>query len=251
MNKRLIVAVILLFGLILILPFAHDRGLQKEEGMRNPNYLNNYTNTGYFKIDPETILTSLDNGNTDVFTPLPEDPRSLESSTNVSFSWKQADILKIVGALGHMAWDDPMDLNIWKVYDFYLQATCRNNPDGFDFADITYFKTIKKVYATRHIEIDPYGSLVRWGSGATYSQPILSKWNSFDLAKTVITAEEALRISEEHGGKEARQQINNQCLIYISPSNDNDEWFVRYISTDFSVLINPYTGEYKISSTSK
>lgn len=255
MNKRLIAGAIILLGLILISPFVYDHNLNKDEGNRIPGYLSSYPDIGYFKIDPHTILESLGRAETNIFMPLLEDPSSVESLTNVSFFWTQADFLKIVSALGILIWDDPMKLRDWSIYDYYFERSCHDGPDGFDYGDITYFKTIvvngKKVYTTRHIEIDPYFSMVRWGSGATYPQPILHKWNGFNLAEANITAEGALRISEEHGGEEARLKVNNQCLIIISPSKNNDKWFVNYVSTDFSTLIDPYTGEYEIFSTSQ
>ena len=256
MNKRLIVGTMILLGIIVVIPFAYDYYLDKDVGNRMPNYLSSYPDVGNYKIDPATILVSLDEGNADVFTRLQEDPSSVESLTNISFSWTQADVLKIVKALGKLVWGDQMDLEHWSVYDFYLQKDCENNPNGFDSAIITYFKAVEvngmKVYTTRYIEIDPYYSMVRWGSGATYPQPILHKWKRFDLAISIITAEDALQISEEHGGKEARQKVNNKCLIQISPSKDNDNWFVYYISpADFSMQIDLITGKYKILSGNK
>lgn len=254
MNKRLIAVTIIFLGLILITPFVYDHNLDKNEGNRIPSYLSSYPDVGYFKIKPETILVSLDEGNSDVFTPLVEDPRLVESLINVSFSWTQSNILKIVKTLGQLVWSDTMDLDHWSVYDLYLRKSCEDNPKGFDFASITYFRVVdvngKKVYVTRHIEIDPYYSMVRWGSGATYSQPILHKWKGFDLAGSAITAENALRISEEHGGKEARLKVNNKCLIQVSPSKNNDKWAVYYIPpADFFMQVDLYTGEYKTEVT--
>lgn len=252
MKKRLIAGMIIFLGLLLIALVVYDHNLDKNEGNRIPSYLNSQPDIGYFKINPEEIIGSLAEGKTDVFTPL-EDPSSVESLTNISFSWTQADMLEIVKALGQLVWNDKMDLTDWSVYDLYLRKSCSDDPNGFDFASITYFKTIdvkgRKAYTTRHIEIDPYGSMIRWGSGATYPRPILRKWKGIDLAGSAITAENALRISEEHGGEKARLKVNNQCLIIISPSKNNDKWFVKYVSTDFSTLIDPYTGEYKVFST--
>lgn len=251
MKKRLIAGMTILLGLILIAPFVYDYDLDKHVGNRIPSYLSSYPDVGYFKIDSEAVLISLNEGNTDVFTPLEEDPRLVESLTNVSFSWTQADILEIVTVLGQSVWNDTMDLTFWNVYDLYLRKSCGDDPNGFDFASITYFKTIdvngRKVYTTRHIEIDPYYSMVRWGSGATYPQPILHKWKGVDLAGSAVTAEDALRISEENGGMEARRKVNNKCLIQISPSKNSDIWTVYYIPpADFFMQVDLYTGEYKL-----
>lgn len=250
MKKRLIAGTIIFLGLILIAPIVYDRSLDKNEGDRIPSYLNSHPDIGYFKINPETILISLADGKTDVFTPLDGDPGSVESLTNISFSWTQADILEIITALGQSVWNDKMDLTDWSVYDLYLRKSCSDDPNGFDFASITYFKAIdvngRKVYTTRHIEIDPYGSMIRWGSGATYPRPILHKWKGINLAGFTITAEDALRILDEHVGKEARQQVSNKCLIFITTSPDNEKWYVNYISTGFAAYVDPFTGEYEV-----
>ena len=251
MKKRLIAGMTILLGLILIAPFVYDYDLDKHVGNRIPSYLSSYPDVGYFKIDSEAILISLNEGNTDVFTPLEEDPRLVESLTNVSFSWTQADILEIVKTLSQLVWRDTMDLEHWSVYDFYLRKSCEDDLNGFDFARITYFKVDemngKKAYTTRHIEIDPYYSMVRWGSGAIYPQPILHRWKGFDLPRSTITAEEALRISEENGGMEARRKVNNKCLIQISPSKNSDKWTVYYIPpADFFMQVDLHTGEYRL-----
>jgi hypothetical protein len=261
MNKRLLGGATLLFAstclfcLIFIIILAYDLNLSHEESMKNPSYLSSYSDSGYFKINPKTILASLDQGNVSVFMQLLEDPNSIEPLTNVSFSWAQGDFFKIAGTLGQFVWKDPMNMEDWSVKDVAFRTDCQDNLNGFDLASITYFTPIdvkgKRAYTTRYIEIDPYYSMVRWGSEATYPQPILLKWRSFNLATSTITAEEALRISENHGGKEARLQFNNKCVIYVSSSKDNDKWHVDYISTNFATYVDPYTGEYKILSTSQ
>ncbi len=255
MNKRLTIGIIILLGLIAVIPLAYNHHLDQDVDSRKPNGLSSYPDVDYFKIDPKTILVSLDEGNADVFTPLQEDPDSVESLTNISFSWTQADILKIVAALGQVVWDDPMDLRHWSVYDVYFRKDCGNNPDGFDAASITDFKEVDvngaRVYATRYVEINPYYSMVISASGATYSQPILYKRKGVDLAGATITADDALRISEEHGGKEARQKVDNKCLIMVNPTKIYDRWNIYYIPpADFFMQVDFYTGHrYKPQTT--
>lgn len=250
MNKRIMLVVLIIIGLIVIASLAYDRKLDRNVGERIPGYLSSYPEIGYFKINPYTILEELERGKNNVFTPLLEDPNSVASLTDTTFLWTQADFLRIASELGIVVWDDPMEFNDWSIYDFIFQGGCLDNPTGFGSGSITYFKSTsvngKKVYVTRLVEIQPYYSMVRWGSGATYPQPILHKWSGFNLAKTKITIGEALQISEEHGGIEARRQINNQCLIVVSAFRNTDKWSVEYISTPFSLLIDPYSGKYEI-----
>jgi hypothetical protein len=124
---------------------------------------------------------------------------------------------------------------------------------GFDYGEITYFKTYnvnwRRGYTTRHIEIDPYFGIVRWGSDESYPQPILFyKWNDIDLLASTITAEEAIKIANINGGEIARLKEENNCYINLrtpaSFRSNNDNWSIDIISNQliFKVYIDPYTG---------
>jgi hypothetical protein len=185
MNKRqLLIYGVLISLLVLILIglfLKNDNDLYKQEGLNRPNNMGSYLDTGYFKIDPRTILASLENGDTDVFTSLPEEEAlDLEEIPNLSIHWTQAGFLKIASAAGQLAWGDPMDMDDWGVYTILLNGSC-SEPTGLDFASIAYFQTEEDHYSTRLIEIQPYFGWVRWGDVRTYPQPILRKWKSVNL----------------------------------------------------------------------
>lgn len=188
------------------------------------------------------------------FFPLLEDPNLIESLTDLSFSWTQLDFLNIASALGQMIWDDPMSLRNWQVYSLTFEKTCQNDFSGYHFGSISYFKEVdtneKEIYTARLIEIYPSFSWVRWGNQANYSEPILSKWKNVNLIEAKITAEDALQIAEENGGREARIKVENKCLIYVNSQSDN-KWEVDYIGADFHMLIDFYTGEYEMLNTNK
>lgn len=258
MNKRLIVGSVLL-TLIVIIILSYDNYLHEQEDLRLPSRLSSYPEMGYYQINPETILGSLDRGHTDVFMPLLEDPALIEALTNVSISWTQSDFLEIASALGQLVWGDPMDLKNWSIYYLFFERTCQDNPVGFNFASITYYKEIeangRRMYTTRLIEIHPVYTWVRWGSGATYPRPILRRWNSIDLAEDKVTADNALRIAEENGGKEVRLQVENKCAMLLSsPQNDdNQNWYLSYLIAPNRIdyVIDLDTGNYEILSTTR
>lgn len=66
-----------------------------------------------------------------------------------------------------------------------------------------------------------------------------------DLNKIYISADEVLGIAEENGGKAARQNVNNNCELYLL---FNKNWEVVYASEAnglslLEIVINPYTGK--------
>ena len=83
---------------------------------------------GYYTIDPEAILTSLDRVETQVFTPeisSPENP-----IFEKYFSWRQSDYTKITAALHQFVWGE--GLNDWKLYNMYFGTPCHDNLGGFE-----------------------------------------------------------------------------------------------------------------------
>jgi hypothetical protein len=256
MNKRLIRLIggtIFLLIMIFIMIVVYDRHLHKQEDLRLPSRISSYSDAGYYKIDPETILTSLGDGDEDVFMPLLVDPQNItEDVTDITISWTETDFLKIADALGHFVWDTTMGPKEWKVYYIAFRGSC-NDSIGFNFAKITYFKTGGRTYVTRLIEIDPYLGLVRWGNGETYPKPILQKWNSVDLFGAKFTADDALRITS-NDAKE-RFQLTDNCGVLMSTpqNNDNENWYVRFIGTpDFvTYIVNLDTGHFSFQKANQ
>jgi hypothetical protein len=253
MNKRILIGLILflfVLGLLVIWVFAYDHKLHERQELMNPNHFSSYSNKGIYQFDPESILTSLDRGKTDVFTPLLEDLDLVEEPTDVPISWKQADFLKIASALGQSVWEDPMDLEDWNVYSVSFSGDCENDM-GFNLSSITYFKMVEKnYYTTRFINVIAYLGVVKWGSDATYSRPIIDRWDSVDLAGSNISADDAQQIAEDNGGKEFRSQVDNICSFRVgSPYfNKNGKWRLSY-GSDFNMYIDFYTGEYELLNT--
>lgn len=256
MNKflvRMVGGLIILLAIIFFGIIAYDNRLHKLEDLRPPSRISSYWDIGYFKIDPETILVSLENGNTNVFTPLPEDVAlDLEELSNLSIYWSQTDFLNIASAMGRIVWDDPMSLNDWGVYSIHFDGSCGDNV-GLDFARITYFQTTRKMYATRLIEIFPHLGWARWGSGEIYPKPVLRKWGNVDLLESKISAEEAIRIANDD--VKASFQINNdRCGVMMSSYHAFNNWDLTFLlgTPEFvSYGVDRYTGEYTIQKPNK
>lgn len=253
MNKRLVRIIggaIFLLVMTYVVVLINDNYLNEQENLRRPNDMGSYRDAGYFKIDPKTILLSLEGGDPNVFTPLLEDPQDVKELTNISIHWAQADFLKIASALGQFVWNDPMDLKDWRVYYIDFEGNC-GDPIGFGSARITYFKTGRKGYVTRLIEIEPYFGLVKWGDGETYPKPILRKWGSVDLPGSKITAEDALRIAGEDVKVRFKGESHCGVLMGSPQHNDDKNWYLRFfLSFPYLVtyVVNLDTGDYIIQN---
>lgn len=215
-----------------------------------PSGLSSYfRNTGLYRISPGTILTSLEKGDVDVFL---NDSRSVDNRYDgpilysESITWSQSDNFKIVRALNHFVWKDQFDN--WNLFAMTFNVNCQDNINGLPGGNFKYFKTVfdkgKIVYTWREIEIVPEYSFVAWGGDAEFAHPLLG-WKSIDLDKLKITAEEAIRIAENNGGREARSNVQNRCDIHLLFMPERYKgWLVNYgYSSGFEIEINPDTGE--------
>jgi len=217
-----------------------------------PSTLGNYDDTGSFKIDPRTILQSIDQGKTNIFMPVPLNSDANETFLpSGSFSWTQSDYLKIAAALYEFLWKEPIDN--WDIYYLSFDSECQNNLAGFDMAEIIFFRVNNLEYDLREININPLAGEVAWGAEARFPRPIFGKWNNVNLSEISITADQAFQIAEENGGREQRLKNKNECdiLVRIPNSNNDGRWDVSYYSPLFEILINPYTGEYNIPDASQ
>lgn len=215
----------------------------RQDNLENPRLFSSYTNNGYYKIDSGTILTSVNNGEQAIFSPLLVAPDSIEPPSGKSISWSQSDYLQVASSLGEFVWNDSMDLQKWQIYYASFEKSCEDGSHGYQFGRLIYFRE-KELdghlsYNARIVEIDPYYEWVRWGD-AYFPIPLFRKWKNFSLLNDWISAEDALQIAEDNGGRDSRLEANNKCLIYVNSSNQNS-WEIDYIGADFHVLVNRIT----------
>lgn len=209
-----------------------------------------YYNTGLIKLDPESVLQSLEEGNLNVFFPdfrLFDDRHIGPVLYNEPVDWRQSDNLKIVNAASEYISNDSLDG--WKLFSMAFNVDCQHMDRGLPGGDFQYFRTIfengKMIDTWREIEISSEFSWIAWGSGAKYPHP-LSGRKSIDLKMLKVTADDAIRIAEDRGGKELRSISQNQCSVHMVlwPQGTKKGWWITYnTSSDFEVRIDPYTGE--------
>jgi hypothetical protein len=215
-----------------------------------PLGLGEYNDIRHFSFEPETILAAVERNEGKLFLPMPD-----YAQDNIfplgTFQWTQQNYLKIALAVNKTAGQDTLE--DWNLFSMIFEKNCSNNPSGFDNSEFTYFRVEGDKISWREISIYPLAKEANWGGNTRYSRPFLSRFTGIDLGTLKTTADDALQIAELNGGQQNRTAAKNNCNIFmgLSTVSHNGEWDVDYNnpgSNLFEILINPYSGEYKVIS---
>jgi hypothetical protein len=226
--------------------------LQKEERVYSDSY--------YFTYNAETILDDIKRGEEDILLPISVNEEleiiPLEDAT----LWSQSDIIKIIDYIFEYVWQDSREG--WELDLLYVGTDCQkiNGFLGGRFRFVKSIKTGDKKHESRFVRTVFIQSRDR--SIVVLDEehyPRMFSWNTFDLNKMKITAEQALQIAEENGGLENRLAVNNECFIWVDmelreksiipvvniPLVKTYEWIVRYRSVSDNETIFRYWVEPK------
>jgi hypothetical protein len=244
-NVGITITFLIVVGLCSILIYNYSKSLDYNPYSYPKNGLADFypDKIGYYKINPDTILVSLDRGKTDVF--VQEFAIPIAPLLETSVSWSQSDYLKITNAVFQSAWKETFDH--WNLLSMIFQSACQDNPNGFETSDIHFFKPVEETsdYTTREVLINPKYGLVSFGGGVDFPYQ-RSGWKSINLNSLLITADKALKIAEENGGEHFRLAAQNECSISLILNLEaDDNWNVEYQKNDglsnWKIQINPFT----------
>jgi hypothetical protein len=216
-----------------------------DKGAQYPKSLSDFNETGDYKIDPKNILSEIDQGKTDVFQPIMGTPTNLNTPFPMDFSWKQSDYLRVASVLHQSVWNDSLD--DWHIFGMQFFKDCQNEPIGPGSAHITFYKDSaqQEGYTVHEIDIYPSGNGVSWGGGDGWPRPLFG-WKSINLNRLRVTADDALHVTEENGGREFRVAHNNECEIHSSlrPTITGDKWIVAYFANSSSDIFEYHIDSY-------
>ena len=262
MSKRMVIGIVIVVSLIALLALAYgyyeshkssigivfyEAFLRDSKPEPSPVFLNGYPDDrwGYYQFNSQTILTSLDQGKTDVFIPSAIDPNDVDIYYD-NIAWTQADFLRVASALSQEIWHEPLDLDGWRIYYFYFIGHCSDNFGGFNDFHIVYYKTIKTgwetVYSARYLTLTPWSGTVRWAGDGEFSELFIFPWGNIELTKFKTTAEQAVQIANKNGGK-----VNQERCRIRADIQDGD-WRIGY-ETDtglVDIFINPFNGKVEL-----
>ena len=248
MIKRIIIWVVIVICFLIVAAYLAINLFIPEHDYRSPGNFGSYPNSGMYTFNPETIFDSLEQEKTDVFTPYFGNPDEIKLYYD-PITWSQSDYLKFASALSHKVWGESLSSKNWSVASVFFEQDCKN-PNGFNGFHIVYYKDLgitgwKRNYTTRLIDAQPWRGLAYWGGDAIFSSTLVSRWRNIGLENFAISADDALQITEEHGGN---QTDKSHCST-ISVSmfhHDNEKWDVNYFAASFGVYINANSGKYDI-----
>ena len=222
-----------------------------------------------YLIKPDTILVSLDQGDNDVFMPTPSEPEVdwPQLWSPGIFSWDQKDYLKIANKLHQIVWKE--SLENWHLIRAYFRVDqCQDIFGKIDAANLSFYQNENALNHVHGFWINPLYGYVEAGDEYSHNGDWTATSINLDDVK-INTVETALSIAEENGGKDVRSAMKNECRVTLLLAPDRLEydflshpftrygwgWNVIYWSNEsnseplFSIVIDPYTGGYKILNT--
>lgn len=206
----------------------------------------------YYLFDPVSVINGFDHEDQIEFILVDAEPEFPPPSQQISVTWNQVDYLNIVEAVFLHVWKEPLEGWQLKTMDFGL--SCAKSNIGLQYGSFIYFKntiTLEGESRTvRYIDIDPRSKSLHIRESEFY--PRLVDWGSIGLKEVQFSADQALTLAENNGGREKRFLVDNRCdiLLLLSPDLPRYKgWEVRYaIQGDtrfFYVQVDSQTGEIR------
>jgi hypothetical protein len=208
----------------------------------------------YYSFNPETILESLSEGNTDVFNLITATPEVRSSGPTKPVFLSQADYVRIAQALHEQIWG--VSVEDQNLQNMSFEMDCIDVARGiFKSADFDFYQIIQAEGEETRIE---YTIMIRPSEGLIYTskrefRPNMQIMKPVDLGRYNVTAEEALGIAEKYGGSEKRLEVGNTCnLDVIAPGPDYKGWRILYVDAYdnlkplLEIAVDPQTGEDKV-----
>lgn len=209
----------------------------------------------YYQIDPSTILADLKSGKNDVFHLLENEPDSFKDIyPSGTFSWSQEDYLTIAKAHHLYLTGESME-DEWKIFSSGILTIlrCQDDMKGFDWAHIIFYKETAESFPVTYLDIRPLEGLIDSSYLEYERRPLAMGFSKADTFEGNITADDALQIAEDAGGRKMRQKLSNDgCDVRVTYFED-ESWRVGYswdtddLEFDLDFKVNANDGSYKVS----
>ncbi len=202
-----------------------------------------------YSIDTEKILDDIQQIGSEVFTPQELSIYEIDIIPEKYMDWEVDDYFLIANALHTLAWSE--SLESWNLHLFSLGWDCNELDKGPQWAFFIYFKNGKiKDRESRFVStitLEPLRNSVAIHKEEIY--PKIMNWSIINLEKFPVSIEDTIKIAENNGGSEIRENLSNKCDISLAMeigSLEYDGWRVSYSNNEGRLLvfkINPNTGK--------
>lgn len=206
----------------------------------------------YYLFEPNSVLESLTQGNTNTFLPQSENFEPVSSEPVEIVQWSQMDYIRIAEAIHRQFWDNTLD--DWKIQFMIFRADCEYVDQGPQQAVFEFYRITDPLFQRTGFEetinIDPATKSIVLKNGNLNSRSEYSR--SIDLSRLKVSANEALKMAEDSGGREARLEIGNSCAVtaVLNPYEGSEGWNIYYYNKDstniFEINIDEQTRVYEI-----
>jgi hypothetical protein len=209
------------------------------------------SNEGDYTFDAQAVLRSLAEGQKNVFTPEAVTPMSGETEAP-SVKWRQADFYRITQAFHEVIWQEPIEA--WQLNTMVFSVPCVDAQAGPQALELRLFRSVRTRQANSRLErtlfLRPQQNRISWSEREIW--PERFRWQTLDLARIKIPAEQALQIAETWGGHLERWKVEDRCNIsgILMAGQRGNDWRIRYEADIggllFEIQVDEQTGKTKI-----
>ncbi len=228
-SNNIVIAFLLITLLVILASLSSCSLLEYLEPESQQENLTDDSQSAY-TFHPDKVLNDISIGQLDVFTILAGTQIPAQRNSEFSVDWSQADFFKVAEAFSEQVWHEP--LQDWGISLMFFRLDCHDIGHGPQIFSIDLFKVstlgAEKSRLLRTIHLVPKEGRIEWIKAKKY--PVIEEWSSINLSDINVPVEEALEIAEANGGKEARADVNNQCVIFIQliANDPNSVWQIDY-----------------------
>lgn len=214
----------------------------------------------YNIIDPVMLMSAIAQGNKDnmflLRTPFADESEMWSLPEEKTVYWEQPDYYRIAQVLNEYIGNEPLEN--WEIKYVILENNCTDAGRGFMRGSFEFFKVASSTKggsrAVMMMDIQPWRKITRVYSAA-YS-PVVEKWTGLDFEKVKISAIQAIEIAEKNGGSDARNKVENKCLVSVSmiAPGSGYNWIVNYTvinekkvsNTIYEALVDSQDGKFQV-----
>lgn len=213
----------------------------------------NKTRDEFYAFDPYTVSNNIVHEKENLFTQIVGTSIIRTPNKYNPVRWTEDNYYEIARAAHKEVWDE--DIDIWNLRHMLFNLDCSQILEGPQFGWFI-FTRIEKITEKEHliehnIYIDPIAGTIhlvekKYSPNLITNIPVVSN-------ERIVSVRDALKIAEESGGDDIRDELEDKCEIAIELFGNSDDWRISYVvSRDvFVVEVDLLTGVHQVTLNNK